>query len=94
MIPDKPDGARWRVDPLLHGRIRWTTANLVDPAAVAPLADTDVIFCRNVLIYFDAASKARAVERLLSHLSPHGLLFLGQKFWVFVGRNAAAIRSC
>jgi len=37
----------------------------------------DLIFCRNVLIYFDAASKERAIERLLAYLSPHGYLFVG-----------------
>jgi chemotaxis protein methyltransferase CheR len=37
----------------------------------------DLIFCRNVLIYFDRESKARVVDRLLSHLTPEGYLFLG-----------------
>jgi chemotaxis protein methyltransferase CheR len=37
----------------------------------------DAIFCRNVLIYFDAASKTRVVEGLLEHLLPGGLLFSG-----------------
>ncbi len=37
----------------------------------------DAIFCRNVLIYFDAASKQRAVENLLRHLIANGLLFVG-----------------
>jgi chemotaxis protein methyltransferase CheR len=37
----------------------------------------DLIFCRNVLIYFDAAAKKRVVERLLDLLDPSGYLFLG-----------------
>ena len=37
----------------------------------------DAIFCRNVLIYFDAASKQRAVTNLLRHLKEGGLLFVG-----------------
>jgi len=37
----------------------------------------DLIFCRNVLIYFNAESKTRVVHRLLRHLSPTGYLFLG-----------------
>lgn len=37
----------------------------------------DLIFCRNVLIYFNRDTKAEVVGRLASHLSPHGLLFLG-----------------
>ncbi len=37
----------------------------------------DAIFCRNVLIYFDAASKQRVVENLVQHLIANGLLFVG-----------------
>jgi chemotaxis protein methyltransferase CheR len=37
----------------------------------------DAIFCRNVLIYFDAETKRRIIHRLLDRLEPHGLLFLG-----------------
>lgn len=37
----------------------------------------DLIFCRNVLIYFDAPSKTRVIHRLLDHLQPGGYLFLG-----------------
>lgn len=38
----------------------------------------DVIFCRNVLIYFDHESKTRVVRRLVTHLGPRGYLFVGQ----------------
>ncbi|HET7437268.1 MAG TPA: CheR family methyltransferase, partial [Thermoanaerobaculia bacterium] len=37
----------------------------------------DLIFCRNVLIYFDRETKAAVIERLTRHLTPAGLLFLG-----------------
>jgi chemotaxis protein methyltransferase CheR len=37
----------------------------------------DLVFCRNVLIYFDQDSKQRAVENMAHHLSPQGLLFVG-----------------
>jgi chemotaxis protein methyltransferase CheR len=37
----------------------------------------DVIFCRNVLIYFDAQSRRRVIERLLNHLAPSGYFFVG-----------------
>jgi chemotaxis protein methyltransferase CheR len=37
----------------------------------------DAVFCRNVLIYFDAASKRRVVANLSRHLLPNGFLFVG-----------------
>jgi len=37
----------------------------------------DLIFCRNVLIYFDAPTKRRVIDRLLCRLEPQGLFFLG-----------------
>lgn len=37
----------------------------------------ELIFCRNVFIYFDMESKGRAVDRLLDHLTPQGHLFVG-----------------
>ena len=37
----------------------------------------DLIFCRNVMIYFDAPTRARVVERLLRHMAPGGYLFVG-----------------
>ena len=37
----------------------------------------DVIFCRNVLIYFDAPTKARVLNALAAQLLPDGVLYLG-----------------
>ena len=67
----------WRVDPGVHGLITWTQANLVDPAAVRPLAVADVIFCRNVLIYFSDETIAHVVRLFGEGLHPDGYLFLG-----------------
>jgi chemotaxis protein methyltransferase CheR len=71
------EGAAWRVDRAVHDPIRWTTANLVDPAAVAPLARADVIFCRNVFIYFSDETVARIARQFADGLSDDGHLFLG-----------------
>jgi len=43
-----------------------------------PDSQFDVIFCRNVLIYFDSPSKQKTVERLMRCLAPKGYLFVGQ----------------
>jgi chemotaxis protein methyltransferase CheR len=55
--------------------IRFQRINLNDE--LPELGSFDIIFCRNVLIYFDVASRTQAVGRLLSHLAPSGYLFLG-----------------
>jgi chemotaxis protein methyltransferase CheR len=66
---------KMKAGPELRSLVRFQRVNLNDGQGV--VGRFDLIFCRNVLIYFDMASKTRAVERLLSHLSPQGLLFLG-----------------
>lgn len=56
--------------------IRFMRLNLND--TVAPgFGQFDLIFCRNVLIYFDVESRKRVVQRLIRHLAPDGFLFLG-----------------
>jgi chemotaxis protein methyltransferase CheR len=42
-----------------------------------PRADFDLIFCRNVLIYFDKQNQESVIRKLCRHLKPGGLLFLG-----------------
>lgn len=71
----EPNG--WRVDPRVHERIRWTTANLVDPADVASLATADVIFCRNVFIYFSDETITRVARSFSEAMPDEGHLFLG-----------------
>jgi chemotaxis protein methyltransferase CheR len=51
--------------------------NLLDSARAAIVGRVDVIFCRNVLIYFDAASRRRVIENLYDRLVPGGYLLLG-----------------
>ncbi|MBI5068923.1 MAG: protein-glutamate O-methyltransferase CheR [Deltaproteobacteria bacterium] len=67
---------RMKAGPELRELVRFSRLNLND--AIYPVAGSfDAIFCRNVLIYFDAPTKAAVVERLRGHLSPGGYLFLG-----------------
>jgi chemotaxis protein methyltransferase CheR len=51
--------------------------NLLDEERIIFLGSVDVIFCRNVLIYFDKRSKARAISMLYDRLNPGGYLLLG-----------------
>lgn len=65
-----------RIAPELRSKIRFGRLNLVEATLPAP-RDLDVLFCRNVLIYFDRPTQERVVRRLCDHLRPGGHLFLG-----------------
>ncbi len=56
--------------------VRFAALNLNEPRYAAG-QNLDLIFCRNVLIYFDQASKRRVIAQLVQHLAPTGLLFVG-----------------
>ena len=59
----------------LRERVRFGQLNLCqDTSCVGPF---DVVFLRNVLIYFDAQTKRKVVDRVLSRLKPGGLFFIG-----------------
>lgn len=65
-----------KVGPELHRVVRFARVNLhADSYPVVGVFD--LIFCRNVLIYFDHKSKQKVIEGILHHMSPTGLLFVG-----------------
>ncbi len=66
----------WRVDARLHACVEWGVVNLMDEAEVAPRAAANVIFCRNVFIYFSNQSIGRTVGTFASHIRPPGHLFV------------------
>ncbi len=71
-----PQEGKMAARPELSALIRFVRLNLHHESY--PVAGRfDAIFCRNVLIYFDAPSKRRVIDRLLDRLEPHGHLFLG-----------------
>ena len=60
----------------LRSVVRFERVNLND--VEYPVAgNLDLIFCRNVLIYFDTRSRAQVVQRLVDRLAPNGFLFVG-----------------
>ncbi|MFO0604421.1 MAG: CheR family methyltransferase [Polyangiales bacterium] len=69
------DGDAWRVRDELRGAVAFAPLNLARGAG--PVGAFDVVFCRNVLLYFDAASVARAASLLAASLAPDGLLVPG-----------------
>lgn len=67
---------RMKAGPELRDVVSFARLNLND--AVYPVTGQfELIFCRNVLIYFDRESKSRVIDRLLTHLAPGGYLFMG-----------------
>ncbi len=68
---------RYQVDEGIRSAVTLHKMNICDTAAMKAFRDFDVIFCRNVLIYFDELSSRRAAENLYGALRPGGYLFLG-----------------
>lgn len=74
---EKLDDSRYRILPALSSTIQFTRANIIDPAQTALHRNFDVIFCRNILMYFDDASRRLAAENLYDSLVPGGFICLG-----------------
>ncbi len=71
-----PEEGRVKVGCEIRDLVRFTRLNLQDEH-YAVHGTFDAVFCRNVLIYFDAPSRQRVIARLMSHIVPGGYLFLG-----------------
>ncbi|WP_435746876.1 CheR family methyltransferase [Nocardioides sp. SYSU DS0663] len=69
-------GVAWRVDPKIADRVSFRTLNLVRPFPPT-MGRFDVVFMRNVLIYFDLPTKRDILRRVSQVLAPDGYLFLG-----------------
>lgn len=63
-----------RIKPALRQRVEFGVLNLMQPWRQDP---KDIVFCRNVLIYFDSEAKAKLVDRFADVLKPGGFLFVG-----------------
>jgi chemotaxis protein methyltransferase CheR len=72
-----PVGNQLQVRTACCSNISFSRLNLSDDARMTFLKSLDVIFCCNVLIYFDLASKRRVIQHFYNNLLPHGYLFLG-----------------
>jgi chemotaxis protein methyltransferase CheR len=70
------NGTREIIDDLKES-VKFTLCNLADEASVAAMGQFDVIFCRNLLIYFDGESRKLAARHLHRALRPGGYLCLG-----------------
>jgi chemotaxis protein methyltransferase CheR len=69
------EDTRWRVKPEVATRCRFEKLNLLGD--LRGLGRFDVIFCRNVLIYFDVATKSQVLAHVADRMAPDGALYLG-----------------
>lgn len=72
---DKTPEGSWRVKSLLRDRIDFRPINLMD--SYSALGKFDIVFCRNVLIYFNADLKRQILQKIHASLKPQGILYLG-----------------
>jgi chemotaxis protein methyltransferase CheR len=72
----EPDGS-WRIRDEIRNRVSFGRLNLYDEPRVSLLGTVDVIFCRNVIIYFDDSSKRTVINSFYNRLTDGGYLLLG-----------------
>jgi chemotaxis protein methyltransferase CheR len=71
----RKQGEMWRIADELRAMVSFRECNLLgDLRALGPF---DIVLCRNVLIYFDPPTKARALAAIARQMAPDGLLYLG-----------------
>ncbi len=71
------DENQWRISSDLIDAVEFSRVNLSEPADFRRFRDIDVIFCRNLLIYFDDVSRRLAADALFDTLRPGGFICLG-----------------
>ncbi len=71
----KQVGDRWEIDESIRKMVKFRHFNLLD--SPAPLGKFDVVFCRNVLIYFETPNKTKILDAIANLMPPDGFLYLG-----------------
>lgn len=70
-------GGNYRVIDPVRGLVNFSFLNLLDPFKVRFVGEMDVIFCRNVIIYFDHDAKKKVIDSFYDRLTEEGYLLLG-----------------
>jgi chemotaxis protein methyltransferase CheR len=68
-------GESWQLAPELRSMVQFRTLNLLND--FSPLGTFDIVFCRNVLIYFDQDNKVAVLNRIARQVADDGFLVLG-----------------
>lgn len=66
-----------RIEPKMRSKARFQRLNFMDYDYATVPKDFDIVFCRNVLIYFDKKTQEKVINRLCNHLKTGGYFFLG-----------------
>jgi len=74
----REEGARFILSPDVKKFVTFNKLNLYDDSKMIFMKSFDFIFCANVLIYFDTASKSKVVQHFYNNLQPYGYFFVGQ----------------
>lgn len=70
-------GGKWVVDDALRAMVRFQRENLISPQALSTVAWLDVVFCRNMMIYFDLSARRALLRRLHAKMREGAWLLLG-----------------
>lgn len=70
-------GNKYHLKEEIKKMVKFEQVNLLDKFKMGSYKNFDVIFCRNVLIYFDSKAKIQVVNALYNNLKPGGYLFIG-----------------
>ncbi|MBP0580310.1 methyltransferase [Labrys sp. LIt4] len=77
----------YRLRDTVRGLVQFSQGNIVAPDFYADPASYDFVFCRNLLIYFDAATQKHVVGVIRRLLAPHGVAFVGHSEAGLMGSN-------
>jgi chemotaxis protein methyltransferase CheR len=96
----KQEDRDWVIDPEIRKMITFKEFNLLGP--FSSLGQFDLVFCRNVLIYFDTDTKSQVLNKIANILIPQGYLFLGSAETILgisqdferTGKEIAGYRRC
>ncbi|MBE0500595.1 MAG: protein-glutamate O-methyltransferase CheR [Desulfuromonadales bacterium] len=87
-----PVDDKQRINDEVRNLVSISHLNLFDSPRVSLLGRMDIIFCRNVIIYFDIAAKKRVIESFHQRLRPEGFLLLGHSESLMNITSAFALR--
>jgi chemotaxis protein methyltransferase CheR len=87
----RKEQTHWRVIDQLRRTVRFQRWNLLDD--LKPLGVFDIVFCRNVLLYFSPGTKQQVLEAIALQLAPDGVLFLGGSETVIGITDRFAVRK-